>query len=91
MFRCQAHSKVSRDHYAWAKGEPCGADEQFDVDEEELERTLSLGTAEKLRDAGVPAMQSLLDMQDNYHSPRTPRSQLWPRQNVGCSDADRWP
>ena len=49
---------------------PLEADEQFDVDEEELERTLSLGTAEKLRDAGIPAMQSLLDMQDNYLSPR---------------------
>ena len=40
------------------------ADEQFDVDEEELERTLSLGTAEKLRDAAVPAMQSLSAVQE---------------------------
>lgn len=45
------------------------ADEQFDVDEEELERTLSLGTAEKLRDAGIPAMESLLEAPEAYVSP----------------------
>lgn len=59
------------------------ADEQFDVDEEELERTLSLGTAEKLRDAGLPAMQSLLDAQDNYVSPRMLcHNSLPPRSNL---------
>ena len=46
------------------------ADEQFEVDEEELERTLSMGTAEKLRDANIPAMQNLYEVQNGFASPR---------------------
>lgn len=46
------------------------ADEQFDVDEEELERSMSLGTAEKLRDANAPAMRSLYDAENGFASPR---------------------